>query len=206
MTAVFVVARNPEPASTLPYLLRLPLPEGPLLLKARHPDRAALGLPNGCDADSGGGRVLKELSVTQQRYQAVLEVLPEELPAVEVAKQYGVTRQSVRHDPDWERWRESRPHSRRRSRRVRTGGRRRRPARRAHARGSGSRGGSSTCSSRARQAAWVSGSGCSSSAKATATRLPSGPGSARRSCMSRSSSATAFRRRRRLLSRGRTAQ
>ncbi len=44
MTAVFVVARNPEPASTLPYLLRLPLPEGPLLLKARHPDRAALGL------------------------------------------------------------------------------------------------------------------------------------------------------------------
>jgi hypothetical protein len=35
MTASFVVARNPEPASTLPYLLRLPLPEGPLLLKAR---------------------------------------------------------------------------------------------------------------------------------------------------------------------------
>lgn len=37
MTAIFVVARNPEPASTLPYLLRLPLPDGPLLLKAREP-------------------------------------------------------------------------------------------------------------------------------------------------------------------------
>jgi hypothetical protein len=37
MTDSFVVARNPEPASTLPYLLRLPLPEGPLLLKAREP-------------------------------------------------------------------------------------------------------------------------------------------------------------------------
>jgi len=37
VTASFVVARNPEPASTLPYLLRLPLPDGPLLLKAREP-------------------------------------------------------------------------------------------------------------------------------------------------------------------------
>jgi hypothetical protein len=37
MAATFVVARNPEPASALPYLLRLPLPEGPLLLKAREP-------------------------------------------------------------------------------------------------------------------------------------------------------------------------
>jgi len=37
VTATFVVARNPEPASTLPYLLRLLLPEGPLLLKAREP-------------------------------------------------------------------------------------------------------------------------------------------------------------------------
>ena len=31
----FVVARNPEPGSRLPYLLRLPLAEGPLVLKAR---------------------------------------------------------------------------------------------------------------------------------------------------------------------------
>jgi ERCC4 domain len=37
VTPSFVVARNPEPASTLPYLLRLPLPDGPLLLKAREP-------------------------------------------------------------------------------------------------------------------------------------------------------------------------
>ncbi len=33
----FLVARNPDPDSTLPYLLRLPLPGGPLLLKARDP-------------------------------------------------------------------------------------------------------------------------------------------------------------------------
>src|SRR6266545_2211245 len=39
--------------------------------------------------------VLKELSVTEQRYGAVLEVLREELPVVEVAARYGVTRQSV---------------------------------------------------------------------------------------------------------------
>jgi ERCC4 domain len=31
----FVVARNPEPGSRLPYLIRLPLPDGPLVLKAR---------------------------------------------------------------------------------------------------------------------------------------------------------------------------
>lgn len=37
MAATFVVARNPEPASVLPYLLRVPLPEGPLLLKAKEP-------------------------------------------------------------------------------------------------------------------------------------------------------------------------
>jgi hypothetical protein len=33
--ATFVVARNPEPDSTLPYLILLPLREGPLVLKAR---------------------------------------------------------------------------------------------------------------------------------------------------------------------------
>ncbi|HEX8859064.1 MAG TPA: ERCC4 domain-containing protein [Actinomycetes bacterium] len=39
MTAArtFVVARNPEPGSRLPYLIRLPLPDGPLVLKAREP-------------------------------------------------------------------------------------------------------------------------------------------------------------------------
>jgi transposase InsO family protein len=39
--------------------------------------------------------VLRELSVTEQRYQAVLAVLREQVAVVEVAKQYGVTRQSV---------------------------------------------------------------------------------------------------------------
>jgi transposase InsO family protein len=39
--------------------------------------------------------VLRELSVTEQRYQAVLAVLREQVPVVEVARQYGVTRQSV---------------------------------------------------------------------------------------------------------------
>jgi transposase InsO family protein len=39
--------------------------------------------------------VLKELSVTEQRYRAALEVLREGVPVVEVAKQYGVTRQTV---------------------------------------------------------------------------------------------------------------
>jgi ERCC4 domain len=33
----FVVARNPEPGSRLPYLIRLPLAGGPLVLKAREP-------------------------------------------------------------------------------------------------------------------------------------------------------------------------
>lgn len=33
--ATFIVARNPEPDSTLPYLILLPLREGPLVLKAR---------------------------------------------------------------------------------------------------------------------------------------------------------------------------
>jgi hypothetical protein len=33
----FVVARNPEPNTRLPYLIRLPLADGPLVLKAREP-------------------------------------------------------------------------------------------------------------------------------------------------------------------------
>jgi transposase-like protein len=36
--------------------------------------------------------VLRELSVTEQRYQAVLEVLREQVAVVEVAARYGVTR------------------------------------------------------------------------------------------------------------------
>ena len=34
---LFEVARNPDPASRLPYLVRLPLPDGDLVLKAREP-------------------------------------------------------------------------------------------------------------------------------------------------------------------------
>jgi hypothetical protein len=34
---MFEVARNPDPASRLPYLVRLPLPSGTLVLKAREP-------------------------------------------------------------------------------------------------------------------------------------------------------------------------
>lgn len=37
MSARFVVARNPDPDSTLPYLVRLPVDGGPLLLKAKEP-------------------------------------------------------------------------------------------------------------------------------------------------------------------------
>jgi len=33
----FLVARNPDPDSRLPYLIRLPLADGPLILKARAP-------------------------------------------------------------------------------------------------------------------------------------------------------------------------
>jgi transposase-like protein len=39
--------------------------------------------------------VLKELSVAERRYRAVLEVLHERVPVVEVTARYGVTRQSV---------------------------------------------------------------------------------------------------------------
>jgi ERCC4 domain len=34
LAPTFTIAHNPEPGSKLPYLLRLPLPDGPLLLKA----------------------------------------------------------------------------------------------------------------------------------------------------------------------------
>ncbi len=34
---VFTVARNPDPSSRLPFLVRLPLPDGDLVLKAREP-------------------------------------------------------------------------------------------------------------------------------------------------------------------------
>jgi transposase-like protein len=45
--------------------------------------------------DPGVASMLVELGVLEQRYQAVLEVLNEGLPIVEVAARFGVTRQSV---------------------------------------------------------------------------------------------------------------
>jgi hypothetical protein len=45
----FVVAHNPDPDSTLSYLIRLPLPDGPLVLKAADtgpPPDAPPGTPN----------------------------------------------------------------------------------------------------------------------------------------------------------------
>jgi transposase len=39
--------------------------------------------------------VLVELSVMEQRYQAVLEVLSSLLPVAEVAERYGVSRQTL---------------------------------------------------------------------------------------------------------------
>jgi hypothetical protein len=47
---MFMVARNPEPGSRLPYLLCLPLPDGPLILKAREPwPRTAAVYCHRCD-------------------------------------------------------------------------------------------------------------------------------------------------------------
>jgi len=39
--------------------------------------------------------VLVELSVMEQRYKAVMEVLEARIPVTEVAERYGVSRQSV---------------------------------------------------------------------------------------------------------------
>jgi DNA-binding NarL/FixJ family response regulator len=47
-------------------------------------------------ADSGGGpRLFVELRLVEQRYQAVLEVLTEGAAVTDVARRYGVTRQTV---------------------------------------------------------------------------------------------------------------
>jgi transposase-like protein len=56
--------------------------------------------------------VLVELGVTEQRYRAVLGVLEEGTPVVEVARRYGVARQTVHQwlaryasDGGWPGWR-----------------------------------------------------------------------------------------------------
>jgi hypothetical protein len=46
-------------------------------------------------AREGPGLMLVELSVVQQRYHAVMEVLGSLMPVTEVAERYGVSRKSV---------------------------------------------------------------------------------------------------------------
>jgi len=48
-----------------------------------------------CCRVGGPGLVLVELSVVEQRYHAVMEVLAGRVPVSEVAERYGVSRQSV---------------------------------------------------------------------------------------------------------------
>jgi transposase-like protein len=48
--------------------------------------------------------MLVELSVVEQRYQAVLAVIRDGVPVVEVARRFGVSRQTVHR---WLRWYES---------------------------------------------------------------------------------------------------
>jgi transposase InsO family protein len=54
-------------------------------------------LLSGVLAGGGVGAVLVELSVVEQRYHAVMEVLTTSLGVNEVARRYGVSRQSVRN-------------------------------------------------------------------------------------------------------------
>src|SRR5688572_5635029 len=46
-------------------------------------------------AGRGGGPVLRELSVAEQRYQAVLAVIEDGVPVTVVAEKHGVSRQAV---------------------------------------------------------------------------------------------------------------
>lgn len=62
-TPTFVVARNPDPASSLPFLLRLPI-EGGLVLKAREPwPRSSRVYCHPADAWPRGAEVLEEVPV-----------------------------------------------------------------------------------------------------------------------------------------------
>ncbi len=73
MTArTFVVARNPEPGTRLPYLLRLPLPGGPLVLKARAPwPRTAKVYCHRADGWPEDAEVLEEVPVRVCRRNGV---------------------------------------------------------------------------------------------------------------------------------------
>src|SRR5438094_8869606 len=52
-------------------------------------------LDTSSSSERGGGSVLVELSVMEQRYQAVLAVVQDGWKVVEVARRMGVSRQSV---------------------------------------------------------------------------------------------------------------
>ncbi|HEX6676235.1 MAG TPA: ERCC4 domain-containing protein [Actinomycetes bacterium] len=73
MTArTFVVARNPEPNTRLPYLLRLPLPGGPLVLKARAPwPRTAKVYCHRADGWPEDAEILEEVPVRVCRRNGV---------------------------------------------------------------------------------------------------------------------------------------
>lgn len=64
MSRVFVVARNPDPDSSLPYLLQLPVGDEPLLLKAREPwPRTSAVYCHRLDAWPHDPEILEEVAV-----------------------------------------------------------------------------------------------------------------------------------------------
>jgi hypothetical protein len=68
----FVVARNPEPGSRLPYLIRLPLADGPLVLKAREPwPRTARVYCHRADGWPDEAEVLERVAVRSCRRRGV---------------------------------------------------------------------------------------------------------------------------------------
>jgi hypothetical protein len=78
MPARFIVARNPDEASTLPYLLRVPVAGPPLLLKARDPwPRTSKVYCHRLDTWPDGAEVLEEIGVRscERRGRAVDLVL-----------------------------------------------------------------------------------------------------------------------------------
>jgi hypothetical protein len=72
MAAAFVIARNPDPDSSLPYLLRLPLAGGPLALKAREPwPRTAAVYCHRIQGWPDDAEVLDEIAVASCRRRGV---------------------------------------------------------------------------------------------------------------------------------------
>lgn len=78
MAVTFTVARNPEEGSSLPYLLRVPVDGGPLLLKAREPwPRTARVYCHRLQAWPDGAELVEEVAVRlcQRRGRAIDLVL-----------------------------------------------------------------------------------------------------------------------------------